>query len=154
MLETLPEKRFDSSYCVQVLEPLRLKLDLDHNYGKPQSAITLEMPPLTGGNRQREFVNPEQTEGSPGFAVAEDTDRLDFTLHETTPSEKLGSRFDIFRRWLDRQVGAEVDWWPLPRVHQELPPGHMRLSWVVSIQDENRANRQLTVGSMADSKCP
>ncbi|KAH6623731.1 kinase-like domain-containing protein, partial [Chaetomium tenue] len=128
MLETSPEKRFDSSYCVQVLEPLRLKLDLDHNYGKPKSALLLEMPPPTEDHLQH-VVKSEQTECSPSFVVEEDADRLEFTLHEAPPSEKPGYRFDTFRRWLDRQIGAEVDWWPLPRVQQELPPGHMRLSW-------------------------
>lgn len=137
MLETSPKKRFDSSSCVRVLEPLHSNLNLDHNYGKPKSAFTLKIPPPTGESRQRRRITSEQMECFAGFVLEEESDRLEFTLHEGVPAEKLGCRLDAFTRWLDRQVGAEIDWWPLRRLHQELPPGHMRVTWVVSILDVN-----------------
>jgi hypothetical protein len=152
MLETSPEKRLDSSSCVQALNSLCWKLNLDHGYGKPKDGFTLKttlnMWPLTGEDRQKDRIRLGQMECPAAYPVGEESDRLEFTLHEeASPSEKLESRFNTFKRWLDRQAGAEIDWWPLPRVHPELPQGHMRVTWVVSILDAmNEGSRTLIMG--------
>jgi hypothetical protein len=136
MLQTSPEKRFDSSSCIRVLEPLCSKLNLDHNYGNPKGAFTLKMWPPTGEDRQNHDIKSGRTKCPASYVVVEEeSDRLEFTLHDGPHSEKPRFRFSTFRTWLDRQTGAEIDWWPLPRVHQELPQGHMRVTWVVSILD-------------------